>query len=177
MTELIHSSRSPFIHTRGRWGEEKAWLPAQGAAANRFKATTAAAAIQQQQQQQQRQQRMQQQQRQQQQPLCHSPTGKAANTANRFKAATAAAAAAEGAGAAAGAAGSSRLAFGKCPSPSRATRRRRPAHSPQANGRVEGQWPSRALSSTGRNAAAAPRAARRRRWGWRMPQLHHLPIH
>jgi len=82
--------------------------------------------------------------------------------------------------------GSSRFAIrhrrsGKCPSPSRATRRRRPAHSPlrlrrMANCRVEGQWPSRALSSTGRNAAAAPRAARRRRWGWRMPQLHPLAL-
>ena len=35
MTELIHSRRSPFIHTsRYVGGEEVAWLPAHGAAAN-----------------------------------------------------------------------------------------------------------------------------------------------
>jgi hypothetical protein len=199
MTELIHSRRSPFIHTSRYVGGRRklGCLPReqQPIAANRFKALAAAAAAA-------KQQRVQQ-------PIA----------ANRFKAlAAAAAAAGAGAGAAAnrsqslqstssssrGSSSSSKAAAGAAANRSQSLQSTssssrgsssssRSGGSSQAQAQagplaaasqpfaagecwLEGQWPSRALSSTGRNAAAAPRAARRRRWGWRMPQLH-PPIH
>jgi hypothetical protein len=122
MTELIHSRRSPFIHTSRYVGGRRklGCLPRE------------------------------------QQPI-----------GNRFKA-LAAAAAAAAAAAGAGAAAKPKPKPGHSPPPA--------SHSPQANAGWRGSGRRERSRVRAETQRPLPRAARRRRWGWRMPQLHHLAL-